>query len=112
MSQNEAIQTLINYIDAHIGTPELLNKVINPHLLIEGLEELKAMIEMYDIKQMIVDQLKFLLVGRKFEGLMLHSVITGNPGTGKTKCARILAKIWTSLEMIKPKKRVDYKSMY
>ena len=39
----------------------------------------------------------------KFEGHMLHSVISGNPGTGKTTVAMILAKIWMALGFVSKK---------
>ena len=36
----------------------------------------------------------------QFEGHMLHSVISGNPGTGKTTIGMILAKIWMALGFV------------
>lgn len=38
-----------------------------------------------------------------FEGHMLHSVISGNPGTGKTTVGMILAKIWMALGFVNKK---------
>lgn len=86
----------------------LLSTIRNPMMLISGLRELRDMIEMTDIKNSIIDQIKFLLTNKirakksqnPFEGHMLHSVICGNPGSGKTTIAKILAKIWMSLGFI------------
>jgi len=36
----------------------------------------------------------------QFEGHMLHTVISGNPGTGKTTVGMILAKIWMALGFV------------
>lgn len=41
------------------------------------------------------------LNNRAFEGHMLHTVIYGPPGVGKTKVGCILAKIWISLGLLK-----------
>lgn len=45
-----------------------------------------------------------------FEGHMLHSVISGNPGTGKTTVGMILAKIWMSLGFVNKKESSNEKS--
>jgi len=88
----------------------LLTTISNFDLLLEGLNELNDMIEMYEIKNSIVSQIKFLLVNTifddeitvcNFDGHMLHTVISSGPGTGKSAVGVILAKIWTSLGLFK-----------
>jgi len=86
----------------------LLTTISNFDLLLEGLNELNDMIEMYEIKNSIISQIKFLLVNtifddeiNNFDGHMLHTVISSGPGTGKSAVAVILAKIWTSLGLFK-----------
>lgn len=118
---NLEISKLISDIRLLIQQQNPLIKIItSPEILISSLEELCSMIEMADIKISIVNQIKFLLTNRfriktlesqghpvafsKFENHMLHSVIFGNPGTGKTTVAKILAKIWMSLGFVKSNK--------
>lgn len=86
----------------------LINCITYPTVLIAALHELRSMVEMDNIKISIVDQIKFLLANNarqksKFEGHMLHTVISGNPGTGKTTIGRIIAKIWMALGFVSAK---------
>ena len=92
----------------------LLTTISNFYLLIEALTELDNMIEMYEIKNSIVAQIKFLLVNTifdeekgNFDGHMLHTVIHAGPGTGKSVVGVILAKIWTSLGLLKKTPNID-----
>jgi DNA polymerase III delta prime subunit len=82
--------------------------------LLSGLEELNSMVEMDSLKDSVVKQIKFLLVNSSkfqvnekslkpspFDGHMLHTVIYGPPGVGKTEVCKILVKIWLGLGIIK-----------
>lgn len=71
---------------------EKLNKLVGP------LEELNAMIGMEYVKKEIVSQVLYLL--QKFEKIktdMLHTVLEGPPGVGKSELGRILGKIYQVL---------------
>lgn len=115
---NESETKVNNEIDVLIQKlPQILLKLngkrIREEKLIEGLTDLRNMIEMVDIKESIVKQLKYTLIlmrdnhdGNKH---MLHTVIYGNPGTGKTTVCRILSKIWASLGIIKQIKKQEEK---
>lgn len=116
MSQksNIIIDELISTINKLYETNNPLVTVIkNPKLLLEGLNDLKNMIEMDKIKISIVEQIKLLITNKArnngvHENHMLHTVITGEAGVGKSTIARILAKIWISLDMVKqPSKKVE-----
>ena len=113
---NASISRLISSITVLTKRKDpLILGIKSPKLLIRGLTELQGMVEMVDIKCSIVDQIKFLITNQArkqqhtgasqshFEGHMLHSVISGNPGTGKTTVGLILAKIWMSLGFVNKK---------
>ena len=92
----------------------ILSSVRNFDLLISSLQELDALVEMKTLKLSVLSQLKFLIIKKLhdakstaksqaspvFEGHMLHSVIYGPPGVGKTKVGCILANIWLSLSLV------------
>lgn len=69
--------------------------------LVSALKELRDMIGMESIKQNIVNQLLLFLQGLNDSGMFLHTVLTGNPGVGKTSLCHILAKIYKSMGFLK-----------
>lgn len=112
---NMAISELITNLKILIDRKDkLVSFIRSPKMLLSSLNDLYNLIEMVSIKHSIVNQIKFLIANQArikgdekstFEGHMLNSVIVGEPGTGKTTVAKILAKIWTSLGFIKKKEQ-------
>lgn len=87
--------------------------------LIEPLTELSRMVGMSNVKEHIVDQILFFLQGSHIKskcgkcndclfGLkclnsqtdMLHTVITGPPGVGKTELGKILGKVYKEMGIL------------
>ena len=68
--------------------------------ILDELYELKNMIGMHKLKHQIVDQILFFIQGVD-EKIMLHTVLEGPPGTGKTTVSYILAKIYAKLGIFK-----------
>jgi len=84
--------------------------------LITSLTKLDNMIGMEQVKISIVDLIAFLIInshrsnGSFTDGHMRHMVITGDPGTGKTTLASILAEICSYSGAVKPFPKPEAKS--
>lgn len=81
LSENNIIKPNVKY---SIDLPKLKN--IIPHL-----KELNEMIGMDDIKKSLTHQLMYFLQGFEHKH-MLHTIIEGPPGVGKTCLGKILGK--------------------
>lgn len=68
--------------------------------ILDDLYELRNMIGMHKLKNQIVDQILFFVQGID-ETIMLHTVLEGPPGTGKTTVSYIIAKIYSKLGIFK-----------
>lgn len=75
--------------------------VMRLHSLIEPLTELKKLVGMKKVKQNIVNQIVFYLLKLdKKNQNMMHTVIEGSPGVGKTTLGKILAKIYLKMGVV------------
>ncbi len=72
------------------------------YYLIEPLTQLKNMIGMNKVKNHIVDMIVYYLQDfEKYNKNIMHTVLYGPPGCGKTELAHILAKIYCKMGIIR-----------
>tara|TARA_B110001450_G_scaffold36412_1_gene32174 strand:- start:4217 stop:5206 length:990 start_codon:yes stop_codon:yes gene_type:complete len=83
-----------------INYPDKMNLLSD---LLPDLSELNDMIGLKKFKKQIVDQILFFIQSRE-EKIMLHTVLEGPPGTGKTTISNILSKIYSKLGIFKKPK--------
>ena len=72
------------------------------HRMVPSLTELNNMIGMNTVKQDIVDHILFKIQNLDESNMdMMHTVIQGPPGVGKTEVAKIIGKIYLAMGILK-----------
>lgn len=87
---------------------------IHYEALDEALKQLDELIDLHEIKNQVMQQIQLFLLNRfrprsaaeahPMDDHMLHTIIAGPPGSGKTTLAMVLARIWGALGIIEPRK--------
>ena len=82
-------------------------KILNK--LVDSLTELNNLIGMETVKQDMVDLIIYKIQNFDDNNDMLHTVIFGPPGVGKTEVAKIIGKIYLNLGILKNNKFIKAK---
>lgn len=67
----------------------------------KSLQELNLLVGMNEVKNKIIKMIKHVLLDINSLDTKYHTIITGDPGVGKTTLAKILGKIYNNLDLIK-----------
>jgi SpoVK/Ycf46/Vps4 family AAA+-type ATPase len=100
----KTLNDLINLAEKYSPYKEYTFNLEKLHGLLPSLQKLKNIIGMTSVKDSIVGQIIFFLNEFDTENMdMMHTIIQGPPGVGKTMLGKIIGEIYYYLGMIKPK---------
>jgi SpoVK/Ycf46/Vps4 family AAA+-type ATPase len=98
------LDDLINLANKYIPNREYSFNLEKLHNLLPSLTKLKNIIGMETVKNSIVGQIIFFLNEFNDEQMdMMHTIIQGPPGVGKTLLGKIIGELYYYLGVIKPK---------
>lgn len=100
----KTLNDLIDLANKYNSTKEYSFNLEKLHNLLPSLVKLKNIIGMTTVKDSIVGQIIFFLNEFNNDNMdMMHTIIQGPPGVGKTLLGKIIGEIYYYMGMIKPK---------
>jgi len=100
----KTLNDLIDLANKYNSTKEYSFNLEKLHNLLPSLIKLKNIIGMSSVKDSIVGQIIYFLNDFNNDNMdMMHTVIQGPPGVGKTLLGKIIGEIYYYMGMIKPK---------
>ena len=106
--KNLSVEELKTLYEVDIPISKKLSKVediLNELDELIGMESVKKSI--YQLYQTIINNKRRNEIGIYSENLKIHIVLTGNPGTGKTTVARLLGKLFFSMQLLPSDKVIE-----
>ena len=111
----DQLSTLLDVDIEDVGNPNIekkLNIGVDEELLKTALSELDELTGLTTIKQEVLELIKLTRYYKEnnrdiLKAFSMHSVFIGNPGTGKTTVARIIAKVYKALGMLERGHLID-----
>ena len=105
-------ETLAGMADFFEDNDDVAFFIRSPGMLVRALRDLDQMIGMKGVKNVVIKQIKHLLVSIRLHGTSkiniykLNALICGPPGVGKTELGKVLARIWTALGILRRSPKV------
>jgi SpoVK/Ycf46/Vps4 family AAA+-type ATPase len=115
VNPNTKIECNPNYIlgnfDTILDQKYILTEIDKQNNIIEPLEELNNVIGMEKVKTTIINTIVYFLLGLEPNKDMMHTVIQGPPGIGKTMLGKIIASIYHKMGIIKGSHKLNSKDV-
>ena len=101
-SRTPILDDLISFLETSIKRKAAyIRKIKYPLGLLNSLIELKELIGNTSIKESVAEQVTYILyeklTGINQDNVMLHTIIEGPPGVGKSSIAEVLAKVYSCM---------------
>lgn len=108
LDQNKSLDNKNEYSVLDIVKNEIKSNTLSyEEILKKTMDKLDNLVGLYEVKKEVKKIVDYLIFYKKmnnkikFDKLNLHTIFRGNPGTGKTTVARIIADLLYELDLVK-----------